>query len=212
MAEYGRRLAPAVLLLCISSPVAAQNAPGMFELTPYAGYRFGGTFEDQDTGTSVELDDHGSFGVILNIRESANTQWEFIYSREETSADLSAFTLPDDAVDVEVHYFQAGGTYQGEGEVARPYLAATIGGAHFAPDSRAYDSDTFWSFSIGAGLQVRPSDRVGVRLEARAWGTVLDSDTDLFCASGPEGAICAISIDGRVLWQVEAYAGVVFRF
>jgi opacity protein-like surface antigen len=203
---------PALLMLCAPLAAVAQQSPGAFELTPYAGYRFGGTFDDRDGATSVELDDRGDFGVILNIRESANTQWEVIYSRQDTSADLAGLTPPDSSVDVELHYFQAGGTYLGEGERARPYLAATIGGTHISPASSTYDGDTFWSFSIGAGLQLRPSDRVGIRLEARAWGTLIDSDTSLFCASGPEGALCAIAIDGSMLWQMEAFAGVVFRF
>ncbi|MDH4110663.1 MAG: porin family protein [Gammaproteobacteria bacterium] len=208
----GRLPALAALVLCSPQLAAAQESPGVFELTPYAGYRFGGTFEDQDGGTAVELDDHGDFGVILNIRESANTQWEVIYSRQDTSADLSELALADASIDTELHYFQAGGTYLGAGERARPYLAATIGGTHISPGVTTYDSDTFWSFSIGAGLQLRPSERIGVRLEARAWGTLVDSDTSLFCASGPEGGICAIAIDGRVLWQMEAFAGLVFRF
>jgi hypothetical protein len=41
---------------------------------------------------------------------------------------------------------------------------------------------------------------------------LIDSDTNLFCASGIGGAVCAIRVDGRVLWQIETFAGVVFRF
>jgi hypothetical protein len=74
------------------------------------------------------------------------------------------------------------------------------------------NSETFWSFSIGAGLQIRPSDRLGIRLEARAWGTLIESDTTLFCLSGVQGASCGIRMDGRVLWQLETIAGIVVRF
>ena len=90
--------------------------------------------------------------------------------------------------------------------------AAPDNGTHIEPDDAALDSDTFWSFSIGGGLQVAPSSRFGLRLEARAWGTLVDSSTSLFCSSGPQGGLCAIRIDGRMLWQFEAFAGVVFRF
>ena len=50
------------------------------------------------------------------------------------------------------------------------------------------------------------------RVEARAWGSLTDSNTDLFCSVGPDQNICAIRVDGSVLSQVETFAGIVFRF
>ncbi len=100
----------------------------------------------------------------------------------------------------------------GDGELARPYLAATLGGTYISPDAEGLKSDTFWSFSIGTGLQVFPAKHLGLRLEARAWGTLLSSSSSLFCSSGPDGGACAIAVSGEMLWQVETFAGVVFRF
>jgi hypothetical protein len=51
-----------------------------------------------------------------------------------------------------------------------------------------------------------------VRLEARLYGSLIDDSSALFCASGPAGAGCAIAVEGDALWQLEARAGVVFRF
>lgn len=190
----------------------AQSSPGAFEITPYGAYRFGGSFEDETTGAEADIDDSGSAGLILNLRESANTQWEVVFSRQSTDADVSDFDLATPRIDVDIETLQIGGTYLGEGGLARPYLAATIGGTRIAPAIGGLDDDTFWSFSIGGGLQVFPTNRIGLRLEARLWGTLLDSDTDLFCASGAQGGICAIAIEGQMLWQLETFAGAVFRF
>ena len=201
----------AFVLLFAASAAGAQDSPGTFELTAYGGYRFGGTFEDVTTDEEIDLDDDAGFGLIANLRESSNTQWELIYSRQQTSADLSALSQPQSTIDVRLQSLQVGGTYLGEGERARPYLAATIGGTHVEPDS-LFDGDTFWSFSIGGGLQVAPSNRIGLRLEARVWGTLVDSDSSLFCESGAQGGLCAIETDSRMLWQFETFAGVVFRF
>jgi hypothetical protein len=104
---------------------------------------------------------------------------------------------------------QIGGTYQGRGDTVRPYLAATIGGTRIETDA---ESDIFFSGSIGVGLQIRPLARLGIRLEARAHGTLTDSDTDLFCSTGPDLNTCAVQIEGDLLAQLEAFAGVVFRF
>ena len=202
------------LMLLAPLTTNAQSDVKHFELTPYGAYSIGGTFTDVDTDVEAELQDSGSFGLLFDIRHSGNTQWEILYSQQSTDADITGRTTGDESVDMTVHYLQAGGTYQGEGEVARPYLAATIGAAHYDIKTAGFDSDTFFSFSIGPGLQIRPNDRLGIRLEARLFGTLLRSDSDLFCVSDPanEIASCAIAVSGDVLWQVQAMAGVVFRF
>ena len=213
---FAVKCSAAAVLACMPLLLPAQT-PGQselrrFELTPYAGYRFGGTFEDDENAISVELDDRSSTGLIFNVREAENTQWEVIFSRQQTLADTSEVTGLGPLIDVDVEYLQGGGTYQGRSRNGfRPYLALTLGGARITPRVPGLGNDSFWSFSIGTGLQIRPTERFGVRLEARAWGTLIDSDTRLFCGSGAQVAGCAIRVDGRVLWQVEAFAGLVFR-
>ena len=206
-----RRLSAAVLFLFAVTPSAARAADDALglEITPYGAYRFGGTFDVQDSNDAWEIQDSSAVGLIINLRERANTQWEFIYSQQASTARLSSTTQPTASIDLDVQYFQVGGTYQWEGDVIRPYLAATIGGTRVSAPS---ESDAFFSGSIGLGLQIMPESRVGVRVEARAWGSLTDSSTNLFCSVGPEENVCAIRVDGSVLSQVETFAGIVFRF
>jgi hypothetical protein len=199
-------------LLATPSVSYGQERPKRFELTPYGGFRFGGTFESQDDDDSVALDDHASAGLIFNLREGSQTQWEVIYSHQRTTGDTAGLTGFAPSTDFEIDYLQGGGTYLGLADGVRPFVAMTLGGARVSPQAPELDSDTFWSFSIGGGLQLQPSARIGIRLEARAWGTLIESDTRLFCRSGFEGAFCAIRVEGTVLWQLETFAGVVFRF
>jgi opacity protein-like surface antigen len=183
-----------------------------FELTPFGAYRFGGSFYVTDSDETLELDDASSYGVLFNVRQHHNTQWEILYSRQQTESRPRNAPPSSAAVDLDIQILQGGGTYQGEGERARPYVAATLGGTHIKSNSAGSTSDTFFSFSIGGGLQLRPNDRLGIRLEARAYGTLTASNTDLFCRTGPDLNVCAIRVDGKVLWQVETLAGIVFRF
>ena len=203
------RAATLALLFGASAAATAADDALDFEITPYSGWRFGGTFDVQESTDSWALDESSSFGLILNLRERSNTQWEFIYSQQESSARLKSSTQTAARVDLDVQYFQVGGTYQWEGDILRPYLAATIGGTRVSAPS---ESDAFWSGSIGLGFQIMPESRVGIRVEARAWGSLTDSNTDLFCSVGPDQNICAIRVDGSVLSQVETFAGIVFRF
>jgi hypothetical protein len=209
------RLAVALAAIGLLGATAGQAADGegKFELTPYGAYRFGGSFDLESSEAGYELADSPSFGVIFNIRQHANTQWEILYSSQQTDASFSDATINAVLLDVSQQTLQGGGTYQGEGEAVRPYLAVTLGGTHIQTSvGGASRSDTFWSGSIGLGLQIRPTERIGIRLEARAYGTLMDSDTDLFCQTGPNQNICAVRIDGTLMSQVETLAGVVFRF
>ncbi len=206
------RIICSIIVLLSTATALAQEQNFKFELTPYGGYRVGGEFEETDGNLSIDLDDSSSFGFIFNARHSTITQWEILYSRQETSADTIGTGLSDPSLDLSVEYLHGGGTYLWDGEHVRPYLAATLGGTHINVSTAGFDSDTFFSFSLGLGLQILPNSRVGIRLEARSFGTLLDSDTDIFCKSSPGSNICAVRIDGTVFWQFEAFAGLVFRF
>ena len=204
-------LAAALALLAMTTSNAQEDV-FTFELTPFAGFGTGGEFDDTTSGASLDLDDGAGFGLILDIQESANTQWEVLYSLQATEADTTGLPISGSSFDLDVHYLQGGGTYLFDGNAARPFLAATIGASHFEPGLSGIDSETFFAFSIGTGLQIRPNEKFGIRLEARGYGTLLDSNSDLFCQSGPAGAVCAVRVDGSVLWQFYAMAGFVFRF
>jgi hypothetical protein len=55
------------------------------------------------------------------------------------------------------------------------------------------------------------TDHFGVRLDLRAYGTVLDSESDLFCVSDG-GLTCRIKAKGDVLLQYSANLGVIIGF
>ena len=191
---------------------AAQEQAYDSELAPYGGYRFGGTFAEAVNGTTIELDDSESFGLIFNARHSPVTQWEVLYAHQETSAETTGIDVGNAELDLGIDYLHGGGTYLFDGTWVRPFLSATVGMTRIDVQSAGFDDDAFFSFSMGLGIQLRPTERLGLRLEARGFGTVVDSDTDLFCRTGPDENVCAVRIDGDVMWQMEAIAGVVFRF
>lgn len=198
--------------LVLFLPALLQAQEATTEITAFGAYRFGGTFEEEGSEAEYELDDSPSFGLIVNFRDKDPTQWEIFYSRQQTEVALSGATANDPEVDLELHVLQLGGTYQWDGEFARPYLAATLGGTHVRASSNGSDSDTFFSGSIGIGMKFLPTSRVGIRVEARAYGTLVNSSTDLFCSTGPDANICAIRVEGRMLNQVETFAGITVRF
>lgn len=195
-----------------SATAEAQDKPFNFEITPYGAYRFGGDFRESDSDLTIKLADNSSFGVILNAAHSPVTQWEILYARQETTADTNSLDTSDPRLDLSIEYLHGGGTYLWDGDHVRPFLAVTLGVTRIEVSDAGFDDDSFFSFSLGLGLQIQPTARFGLRLEARTFGTLLTSDTDIFCRTGPEINSCAVRIDGTVLWQLEALAGLVFRF
>ena len=204
----------ALIALFAGTPAEADSANAL-EMTPFVGYRMGGQIDAEDAAIDIRLDDAASVGLLLNGHYRDNTQWELHYSRQATSARVTDSTSGDEgAVDFDTHMLQLGGTYLFEGETVVPYLAFTLGGTHVRTRGADSEDDTFFSGSIGLGLRIWPESRVGLRVEARAYGTLVDSKSDIFCISAPadEVAGCAVRLAGDLASQFETFAGLTIRF
>ena len=207
-----------VLGLLLAAPVSglAQQPttvqPARLEVTPFVGLRLGGTFTDETSGRKLELDDGLSAGILLNWRDSSRTEWEIGWSHQATKVS-GVDNMPAAAeFDIDIDYLQIGGTYLGNGKMAKPYMVATLGAAFLDPVASDFGSDTFFAFSIGGGVKLFPERRFGLRLEGRFYGTVIDSDSKIFCSSSPQASGCLISTKGEVIWQWEMLVGGIVRF
>ena len=212
--EFGICLLAAMICLpAHAQEQQSQRSIKRFELTPFAGFTFGGSLEDEDTSEDLDFDDGDILGLIFNIREKYNTQYEFLVAFDDTSAETSDLSGITEDVDLDIEYYQLGGTYIFDAENwIEPYIAATLGLSRFKPDGDDFDDENFFSWSLGGGFKIYPTDRFGIRLEARSFGSWVDGDTDLFCRSVNGVTRCAISASGDVVWRWHFTAGAIFRF
>lgn len=199
----------AVMLMASVLPALAQTAaqPRM-EITGFAGYRTGGDFKEPTTGERLKLDSDGSLGLILNIDHDANTQWEFLFSHQSTRLKPAPLFTGEPRFDVEVYYLSGGGIYVWRDPKVEPFLGAGIGIAHFSPQDSRYDSETRALFSLTGGYRFRLTDNIGLRLEARGYYTLLNTNAAVFCGNGA----CIARVDSTGLTQVEVNAGLSLRF
>ena len=202
----------AAVSLCHTTSATAQDKLFKFEITPFAAYRIGGQFDEKDGDGQFELNESDAQGIMLNIRANPNGQYELLYARQDTEVDTQALFATDPMLDLDVEYFQFGGTYLFDGENIRPFVAMTFGLTHFDPQPAEFDSETYFSASFGGGVQLNASQRIGVRIEGRVFTTLVESDSDIFCSSTNGVGACLIQVDGTTLTQWEARAGLVFRF
>jgi len=202
----------AITSVCYASPAAAQERQFKFELTPYAAYRFGGGFDDDNTGDEFDLEDSNAFGVIFNIMANPNGQYEILYARQDTEVNTEGTVANEPFVDLDVEYLQFGGTYLFDGDKVRPFIAMTFGLSHFEPQFADLDSESYFSASFGGGIKFHTTETLGVRLEGRVFTTFLDSDSSIFCSSTFGAGECLVQASGTSLTQWEARAGLIFRF
>jgi hypothetical protein len=172
----------------------------------------GGSFDEKDGSGRVELNDSSAAGIIFNVAANPNGQYELLYARQSTDADTQGFLINNPTIDIDVEHFHFGGTYLFDGGNTRPFIALTIGVSQFDPELPGSDSERFFSASFGGGVQVNASRRLGVRLEARAFTTFVDDNSNIFCASIDGAGACLIRVEASTLTQWEARAGFVFRF
>jgi hypothetical protein len=205
------------LAVCLTSLAFARahaDTP-RFEITPFIGYRMGGNFDASSTSGSTEsadLDPAMSYGIDLGLYRDGYSFYEFLYGRQEASVDSDDPALAN--LDVDVEYFQVGGTAFFESDVqhAMPFVSLTIGATHLSPRQGNYDDETKFSGSIGGGVRVPFNDRIAATLGLRGYLTFVDSDSDIFCVSGPNGASCLLRSSGSTFFQGEAQLGLTVRF
>jgi hypothetical protein len=202
------------------APAAAQEPPLRFEITPYAAYRVGGEFAPQaepkdPVAGGFELHEGNAEGLIFDIRTSeGNGQWELLYAHQATELETQPSFVGGPTLDLDVSHFGFGGTYlfTVDSNAIAPFISMNVGLARFEPRLDGADAENYFSWSLGGGVHLRADKRVGVRLEARAYSTIIDDDSALFCVVSPTVNSCAVFVSGDQLYQFEARVGLVARF
>jgi opacity protein-like surface antigen len=194
-------------------PPNEEQGPWSWEVTPFVGYRMGGDFDlTGSTSTNrVDLDDHGSFGLAVNLFPAAkNESYELFYSRQQASVAKSSPLAP---FGLNVEYLHLGGTLLLNDELpVAPYVVGGLGLTRFSPRTGDAGDDSHFSMSLGAGVKVPVTKRFGVRLEARGYVTFVNSDSAFFCVSDTQGASCAVHMKSNAFIQYELLAGAAFAF
>jgi hypothetical protein len=203
--KFATTIVVCLFTLGITPMAVAQS----FELTPFAGWRFGGGFEDLATSAGVDLDDGLSYGLILGIPWNAKhrSRLELIWTRQDTT--IGTTSIGDPAFDLDVHYLHVNGMVPFATANAKLDALLSIGaGATFLlPGIDGAGSEVRFSASAAVGLLYHASDRIGIRLEARGWYTFTEADGAVFCSGG-----CLVAFSGSGFGQGELTAGLQLGF
>ena len=197
------RLLLSILTICIST-VNTVNAQE-YVITPFAGWRASDSLEEANTGTTIKLDETRSYGLLLSLKQDPDVSYDFLFSRQNTQLQPDSPTGSTESLRLD--YYQIGGTVFYEYDKLHPFVTGGLGATHISPANDAFSSETKFSLSLGGGLKVPLTQHLGLRFEARGYGTVVGSNGAILCSGG-----CVVKFNGSLFMQFEASAGLSVAF
>lgn len=175
-----------VLAAGVSSAALGQIREGTVEISPFAGYLFGGEFARGSTSlfdVRVEAEDDATYGVRLGYNLTDSVEMEFQGSRTKT-----AFVTNDDhglfgsngasLGDLTIDYYMGYGTFNFGHRRAVPYITIGAGVARLDPDvpGRNARRDTRFTGSLGIGVKAFVNPHFGFRFDGRGYATSLGNN------------------------------------
>jgi hypothetical protein len=191
------------LLACQSAEALAQTV----EVSPFAGYRFGGDFFERVTGQPVDLDGAPALGGVVNVAMHDGLWFEGLFTRQDAQVSVPGGPLaPPTRWQITVDHWLAGGLQEfGQGR-ARPFLTGMLGLTRYGAQG---DNEIRFVLSAGGGVKLRPTRHLGGRLDGRVHATFADIDgRTIVCSPG----FCLVALSTDVVWQAEFSAGLIIAF
>lgn len=200
-------MAKRTLLFCLLL-LAANTAIAATEITTLVGQRILGEVSDNQTNDSLEYSNQTSYGLIINLDDTKNTQYEGYLSRQVTSLKPEGY-LSGSSFDLSIIHAQLGGSYVFyERKHIHPFVGATLGIVHVIPEEAGYNDKSYFAYTINGGVKLMANDHLGLRLEARMINTVVNGSGKIFCNNNE----CLVNIDTAGFNQLEFSAGLLVRF
>jgi len=202
-----------LIILVISSfaGIFAQGRP--MQLYAIAGYQFGGRMDFYEG--SFKIDDHGSWGLGLDIETQPGMMAGFSYSRMNTTGHFHSYypiTYPEQDIDLTVDYFQLNVRRGGGKENIEGYGLFSMGGTWFNVLDENIEDGWMFSVALGAGLDYFITDRVGIKLQGRLLMPMYFAGMGMFVGIGTGGVSTGVSANAWApIVQGDFSGGLVFK-
>ena len=205
-------------LLALTTPARAQYVQiDSFDVTPFVGLRFGGTFDvqgEQPPPTQATWQDASSYGLSAGVRYDEFSVIEFRWTRSTSTLRFDApfAALGASLGDVALNQFHADFTREyviPEVKGLRGFVTGSMGVTHVAALD---DGFTRFSFGFGSGLKQFLGSRFAIRAEAKWLPILIDPKVGPW-ACGTVGVNgCLVVLTGSLTQQFELSVGPVVRF
>jgi hypothetical protein len=189
------------------------------EITPTAGWRFGGRTAQPGTATvdTVKIQDSLSWGAAIEVPVASWGALEALWSHQNSELRASfnpsaAAGLDPKLAHLNTDTFQLGGLWQsGDAESrARLYFDILFGVTLLTPSPELPSLKRF-SASAGGGVKYYFANHIGLRLGARWLGVYVNPAEGAY-ESCSDTVGCATYYGTRLVSQGDAYGGLILRF
>ena len=175
------RFSVITLFIILMSGPSVLRAQGKFELSPFGGYMFGGSLNMYQG--KFKINNNANYGLALDIEVARDTKLELFWTQMNTTAQFNPYYGYDylalSSFNINVGYIQIGSVRELEvdNDQIKPFGVFTIGTTYFMPKDATFSTssqypsgatlDDVWKFSVtlGGGVKIFLSDRVGIRLQ-----------------------------------------------
>ena len=201
------KILPVLLLASAAGTAAAQAARSA--VTIYGGYRGGGSFTDTVSNASLGINDSAVGAISLDLPLDPSRQVQLYLSHQRTELDTSNATpATPTRLPLSVTYLHLGGSVYFDGPVGRgPYVVGGLGLTVFDPGAANYAAEVRPSMNLGIGYEFPLGERAALRVEARAYATLVNSSGGFLCSGG-----CVVNVQGDLVSQDEVQVGLSVRF
>jgi len=203
-------LALAGSLFFAATPLQAQlyqtNEGPTVQIAPFAGYHFGGSLWSETFDRKFSLKSGLDYGGTIDIALGESWRFELLYLRQDTTLESAGFV--GSGFDITVERYMVGlEEEKGEGSV-KAFGTILAGATRFVPDFADASPEFYFSAGLSLGVKSFFTRNVGLRLEGRAFYTVVDGGGEAFCGPGQ----CLFSFSGSGLWQGDLSGGLIIAF
>lgn len=200
-----------LLLVLIFLDPLSSAAQGKLELTPFAGYQFGGKLRMYQG--DLKFKDNMNYGLVLDYELATDTKLEFLWTQMNTTADFRPYYGWEEyrgSFDLGINYFQIGGVREINNGQVRPFGAFTLGATYFAPQNTDIADSWQFSMTLGGGAKIWLSDRVGIRLQGRLLMPMYFTGVGLYAGIGTGGVSGGLGVGaGATILQGDFTAGLM---
>jgi hypothetical protein len=198
------------LLLLSATPLRAQgyqtDEGPTVQIAPFAGYHFGGSVWSEPLDRKYSFKSGLDYGGTLDIALGESWRFELLYLRQETSLESAGVAGP--SFDITVERYMVGlEEEKGEGSV-KVFGVLLAGATRFVPAFADAGSEIYFSAGLSLGVKSFFTKNVGLRLEGRAFYTLVEGGGQAFCGAGQ----CFFSFSGSGIWQGDFSGGLIIAF
>jgi hypothetical protein len=182
-----------------------------FELSPFVGYRWGGTIFASETfifDQDVDVSPSANLGLSLGIPlGDTGMKLELLADRQssELETESGLFEPDNEVADIDVTYLHAGLQFPfARSRNATPYVVVSAGLANIDPQLLGVDAENRFSASAGLGVKVPVNRALSFKVEGRGFYTALEDEND-------NCSFCEYFYN-RDFYQTEVNVGLTFSF